>query len=159
VLNEEITVNEVCVQAIVELQEDVSLIIAHDRVFVDGLKELVFLYVAFLISECSKDTRMLNLLELDFIVKLIHDKVDLIEELMRHPTPGLTDLVFLAFGDKHGLKCLIINELLKELELPLVNKDVEMFLILKQGLESFLDDIIILSVVLMDCPDEQRERR
>ena len=68
VLNEEIPVYEVCVQAIVELQEDVSLIIAHDRVFVDGLQELVLLYVAFLISECSKDTRMLNLLELYFIV-------------------------------------------------------------------------------------------
>lgn len=76
---------------------------------------------------------------------------------MRHPSPGLTYLVFLPFGDKHGLKSLVIYELLKELELPLVNKDVQMVLIMKQGLESFLDDIIILSVVLMDCPDEQRE--
>ncbi len=35
VLNEEIPVYELCVQAIIELQEDVSLILAHDRVFVD----------------------------------------------------------------------------------------------------------------------------
>ena len=101
---------------------------------------------------------MLDLFELDLIVELIHDQVDLIEELVRHPTPGLTDLVFLPFGDKHGLKCLIIDELLKELELPLVNKDVEMVLILKQGLECFLDDVVILSVVLMDCPDQEWER-
>jgi len=153
VLNEEIPINEVCVQAIVELQEDVSLIVAHDRVFVDGLKELVLLNIAFLISECLKDTGMLYLLELDLIVELIHNQVDLIQELVRHPPPSLTDLVLLPFGDEHGFKCLVIDELLKELELSLVNKDIKMVLILKQGLECFLDDIIILSVMLMDCPD------
>ena len=140
------------------MQEDVSLIVTHDRVFVDGLQELVLLNVAFLISECRKDTGMLDLFELDLIVELIHDKVDLIEELVRHPTPGLTYLIFLPFGDKHGFKSLVIDELLKELELPLVNKDVEMVLILKQGLECFLDDVVILSVVLMDCPDQEWER-
>ena len=140
------------------MQEDVSLIVTHDRVFVDGQQELVLLNVAFLISECRKDTGMLDLFELDLIVELIHDKVDLIEELVRHPTPGLTYLIFLPFGDKHGFKCLIIDELLKELELALVNKDVEMVLILKQGLECFLDDVVILSVVLMDCPDQEWER-
>jgi hypothetical protein len=67
-------------------------------------------------------------------------------------------LIFLPFGDKHGFKSLVIDELLKELELPLVNKDVEMVLILKQGLECFLDDVVILSVVLMDCPDQEWER-
>ena len=153
VLNEEIPINEVCVQAIVELQEDVSLIVAHDRVFVDGLKELVLLNIAFLISECLKDTGMLYLLELDLIVELIHNQVDLIQELVRHPPSSLTDLVLLPFGDEHGFKCLVIDELLKELELSLVNKDIQMVLILKQGLECFLDDIIILSVMLMDCPD------
>jgi hypothetical protein len=101
---------------------------------------------------------MLDLFELDLIVELIHDQVDLIEELVRHPTPGLTYLIFLPFGDKHGFKSLVIDELLKELELALVNKDVEMVLILKQGLECFLDDVVILSVVLMDCPDQEWER-
>jgi hypothetical protein len=67
-------------------------------------------------------------------------------------------LIFLPFGDKHGFKSLVIDELLKELELALVNKDVEMVLILKQGLECFLDDVVILSVVLMDCPDQEWER-
>lgn len=153
VLNEEISINEVCVQAIVELQQDVSLIFAHDRVFVDGLKELVLLNITFLISECLKDTGMLYLLELDLIVELIHDQVDLIQELVRHPPPGLTDLVLLSFGDEHGFKSLVIDELLKELELPLVNQDVQMVLILKQCLECFLYDIIILSVMLMDCSD------
>ena len=153
VLNEEIPINELCVQAIVELQEDVSLIVAHDRVFVDGLKELVLLNIAFLISECLKDTGMLYLLELDLIVELIHNQVDLIQELVRHPPSSLTDLVLLPFGDEHGFKCLVIDELLKELELSLVNKDIQMVLILKQGLECFLDDIIVLSVMLMDCPD------
>jgi hypothetical protein len=100
---------------------------------------------------------MLDLLELNLIVELIHDQVDLIQELVRHPTPSLTDLVFLPFGDEHGLKCLVIDELLKELELTLVNKDVQMVLIMKQGLECFLDDIIILSVVLMYRPDQQWE--
>jgi hypothetical protein len=153
VLNEEIPIYEVCVQAIVELQEDVSLIVAHDRVFVDGLKELVLLNIAFLISECLKDTGMLYLLELDLIVELIHNQVDLIKELVRHPASSLTDLVLLPFGDEHGFKCLVIDELFKELELSLVNKDIQMVLILKQGFECFLDDIIILSVMLMDCPD------
>ena len=157
VLNEEIPINELCVQAIIELQEYVSLIVAHDRVFVDGQKELVLLNVAFLISECLKDTGMLDLLELDLIVELIHDQVDLIQELVRHPTPDLTYLVFLPFRDEHGFKCLVIDKLLEELELSLVNKDVQMVLILKQGLECFLNDIIILSVMLMDCPDKQWE--
>jgi hypothetical protein len=96
---------------------------------------------------------MLDLFELDLIVELIHYQVDLIEELMRHPSPCFTDLVFLPFGGEHGLKCLVIDELLKKLELSLVNKDVQMVLILKQGLECLLDEIIILSVVLMDGPD------
>ena len=72
---------------------------------------------------------------------------------MRHSSPGLTDLVFLAFGSEHGFKCLVIDELLEKLKLSLVNKDVQMVLILQQGLECFLDEIIVLSVVLMDCPD------
>lgn len=96
---------------------------------------------------------MLDLLELDLIIELIHDQVDLIQELVRHPPPGLTDLVLLPFRDEHGFKCLIIDELLKELELSLVNEDVKMVLILKQGLECFLDDIIVLSIMLMYCPD------
>lgn len=157
VLNEEIAINEVCVQAIVELQQDVSLIVTHDRVFVDGLKELVLLNIAFLISECLKDAGMLDLLEQDLIVELIHDQVDLIQELVRHPPPSLTDLVLLPFGDEHGFKSLVIDELLKELELSLVNQDVQMVLILKQCLECFLDDIIVLSVMLMNRPDKQWE--
>ena len=110
-LNEEVAVNEFCVQAIVELQEDVSLKVAHDRVFVDGLQELVLLNIAYLISECRKNTGMLDLLELDLVVELIHYQVGLIQELVRHPTPGLTDLVsLLPFGDEHGFKCLVIDE-------------------------------------------------
>ena len=153
VFNEEIPIYEVCVQAIVELQEDVSLIFAHDRVFVDGLKELVLFNITFLISECLKDAGMLDLLKLDLIVELIHYQVDLIQELVRHSPPGLTYLILLPFGDEHGFKSLVIDELLKELELTLVNQDIQMVLILKQGLECFLDDIIILSVMLMDCPN------
>ena len=100
---------------------------------------------------------MLYLLKLDLIVELIHNQVDLIQELVRHPTPDLTNLVFLPFGDEHGFKCLVIDKLLEKLELSLVNKDVQMVLILKQGLECFLNDIIILSVMLMDCPNKQWE--
>jgi hypothetical protein len=55
-LNEEIAFNEVCVQAIVELQEDAALIVVLDKVFVDGLQELVLLNVANLISGCLKNT-------------------------------------------------------------------------------------------------------
>jgi hypothetical protein len=95
-LNEEVTINEVCVQAIVELQEDVSLIFNHDRVFVDGLKELVLLNVAFLIRECRKDTGMLDLLELNLVVELIPYQVNLIHELVIDILP-LASLIWSSF--------------------------------------------------------------
>ena len=127
--NEEVPINEVRVQAIIERQQQVSLIITHDWVFIDNQEELTSLDVTLLIGKCLENSCMLDLLELYLIVELIHREIDLIEELVRHFPSCFINLIFFSLWDKHRFKSFIGNELLEILDLTLIDEDIQLVLI------------------------------